>query len=501
DVTQQRIAIDVLAYVHNRNAALPLFAFATGSADEALRTRAMISCGVLSDVALVPKVDALLFPKNAADAAPGGGDAVSEAAVWGLARMADARAFPVLMRVARSGTPATRALAILGLGMGGDRAASAAIAGIARSADAGSVVRAAVAYALGDLNAPAQVPLLLEMAHDSDALPRRSALLALAKIDARAGDAPAWEGEATRAMADAVFAGSDGGPRGEATAHAVAGTAVAALAAVAARMVKTASLGADRDVIPAPDGPLDVESLMEALMSRDATPEGAKAALVYFAAPIERAALSALRTSTEGASAVLEALGSGRGELLPFVDYGEPRGSATEAARAIGAALEGSVVPLARNPDAAVRAKAIVLLAQSSDDAALSAVIAGLTDPSAMIQRLALSAIAAPRHAGEPVAASAGLVAAVGQILAGKDPWSIRVLAARALGQLGLARPTEARGWLATAATGDAYAFVREAALDALASFDAAGARTVARTLAGSDPEPRVRAAAVALER
>jgi tetratricopeptide (TPR) repeat protein len=45
DSSQQRIAIDVLAYVQNRNAAVPLFAFATGPADAALRTRAMVACG------------------------------------------------------------------------------------------------------------------------------------------------------------------------------------------------------------------------------------------------------------------------------------------------------------------------------------------------------------------------------------------------------------------------------------------------------------------------
>ncbi len=56
DVGQQRIAIDVLAYVQSRSAALPLFAYATGLADPALRARAMIACGALADASLVPEV-------------------------------------------------------------------------------------------------------------------------------------------------------------------------------------------------------------------------------------------------------------------------------------------------------------------------------------------------------------------------------------------------------------------------------------------------------------
>ena len=49
EVTQQRIAIDVLAYVQNKNAALPAFAYATGPAEVTLRTRARMACGALAD--------------------------------------------------------------------------------------------------------------------------------------------------------------------------------------------------------------------------------------------------------------------------------------------------------------------------------------------------------------------------------------------------------------------------------------------------------------------
>ena len=58
DTSQQRIAIDVLGYVENKNAGPALFAFATGGADTALRLRAMIACGALRDGALLPKYEA-----------------------------------------------------------------------------------------------------------------------------------------------------------------------------------------------------------------------------------------------------------------------------------------------------------------------------------------------------------------------------------------------------------------------------------------------------------
>jgi hypothetical protein len=50
---------------------------------------------------------------------------------------------------------------------------------------------------------------------------------------------------------------------------------------------------------------------------------------------------------------------------------------------------------------------------------------------------------------------------------------------------------------LAKAASGDAYAFVREAALRALAA--AGKGRSVLETAAKSDPEPRVRGVAASL--
>jgi tetratricopeptide (TPR) repeat protein/HEAT repeat protein len=519
DVSQQRIAIDVLAYVQNRNAAPPLFAFATGPAEPALRARAMIACGALEDVSLVPRYEALLFAKDTNGEGIGVADSVAVAAVWGLARMSGAdgasgaspqRALPLLRRIARGGTPAMRGLAVLGLGIARDKTAVAEVAAMARSVDAGNVARAAAAYALGDLDAQSEVPTLLEIAEDGDALPRRMALVALAHLAGIGAKEAAWQHEAVQAMADAVFVGGDDGQGGRSSAQALATTAVAMLATLAGAAEGGRASARTRETVPIPEGSLDVDTLLDVLVSRDVpTPSMLAAALVRFGEPIQRAAFAALRTSGVRARAVLDALGSGQGELLPFVPRGAI-GPAAETARSIAGALEPSILSLARHPDPEVRTRAIVLVARSSSDAATEAVVAGLEDSTPSVRRVALAAVGAPRDASSSaltgrgpnqadvghVPATSRAITAVGKVLANDESWAMRVLAAQALGRLGAAGAPDTSVRLAEAASRDTYALVREAALEALASFDPQNARVTAQRMVVSDPEPRVREAA-----
>ncbi len=495
DVSQQRIAIDVLAYVQNRNAALPLFAFATGAAEAALRTRAMIACGALADASLTPKYEVLLYPKDLAEDHAGLADAVATAAVWGLARTHYPSALPLLRRVARTGTPAMRALAALGLGMARDRSSTSDVAALASSADAGSVARAAAAYALGDLDAAAYAPALLEMAEAGDSLPRRMALLALARMATTSGKGAGWTGEAVHVMADALFAGAPDAGRARSTSVTVATTALVALAAMAGGGGKNGAMIAS-DVLAVPDGQLDVDKVLDELVPVEVSDDARHAVLLRFAEPIEHAALAALRTSGARARAVLDAMGTGDGELAPFVRQRET-GPAADKARAILAALEPAVVALASHPDTGIRTKAIVLAARSSSEAAVEAVVRGLEDPSDAVQRVALAAIGASHPDGDHPSARA--VSAVAKVLASDESWSIRVLAARAMGRLGgTGAGVQASRALEAAATNDAYALVRQAALEALASFDRGAARTLAARMMESELEPRVREAAKA---
>jgi HEAT repeat protein len=499
DTAQQRIAIEVLAYVQNQNAALPLFAFATSPGDASLRARAMVSCGALAGAALVPKYEALLFSKDGSVDPPGLAEGVAVAAVWGLARMRVPAALPLLRRIAQRGTPAMRALAVLGLGAAHDTGSTHEIAAIANGPDTGNLARAAAAHALGNLDAEAEVPALLELAQQGEALPRRLALLSLARMAIRRGREPAWQREAVQAMADAAFAGDADLARGSAVGEAVSRTAVVALAILAGGVDRAHAPSRLHDDLPVPDGPLNLESLLEELVPGDVSDSDKAAALVRFSDAIQRAALAALRTSSGRARAVLDALAAGDGALVPFVARGAT-GPAAATARSLAAALEPSIVPLARHPDPAIRSKVIVLLARSSSDAAVEALLAALEDSSEAVQRVALAAIAMPDGNGHQPPASSRAVVAVGRVLEANESWALRVLAAQALGRLGAAGAgAEASRRLVAAATRDAYALVRQAALEALAAFDVPAARALGATMATSDAEPRVREAARAI--
>ena len=519
DVGQQRIAIDVLGYVQNKNAALPLFSYATGASDAQLRMRAMVACGALRDANLLPKYDALLFPKES-DAAGGddmaASDAVSVAATWGVAKLGDPRAVPLLRRLAGTGSPQTRALAVLGLGLAHDKESIAEVAAIARAVDSGNVARAAAAYALGELGAEGEAPTLLTLAEGTEPLPRETALIALARLGLGRGlgqglgqgvghgqsGAEASAGRAALdAMADAIFAGADqDSVRARSSALALQAAGMGAMV-----MLVTTPPQAQAEALPAPDGNFDVEAMVTALIPSGFSAEDRAAAFLRFSESLRRAALGALQTSGDGARAVLDALGSGQDELEPFLGKHAGAGvtesagivAAREKARGVATALEPSIVPLVRHPDPSIRTKAIVLLSYSPRAAAAEAVAQAVGDSNEGVQRVALAALAA-----SGTQTSAGAIASVGKLLETHPNWAMRVLAAQAMGRLGSAGGgAPVARMLRKTATTDAYALVREAALTALASFDGAAARDLASQMATSDAEPRVRQTAERIAR
>ena len=80
------------------------------------------------------------------------------------------------------------------------------------------------------------------------------------------------------------------------------------------------------------------------------------------------------------------------------------------------------------------------------------------------------------------------------KVMHAHDAWAMRVLAAQALGRLGVAGAgAQATPQLKEAATKEPYALVREAALLALATYDKAESVQLATAMAAKDPEPRVR--------
>ncbi len=469
DSSQQGIAIDVLGYVENKNAGPALFAFATGSADTALRVRAMIACAMLRDPALLPKYRALLTQEEDPPS-----DSVAVAALWGVARMEDKRALPLLRTVVRHGTPDMRALAVLGLGALRDRDSARDVAKLATESGAGSVARAAAAYVLGELGAEENRATLLSLAAGPDALSRQMALIALTKIPGAADKA---KEEATiKTLADALFEGGDpGSARDQAAAEGIRRAGAGALMVLAGRAKDATAT----DPFGPIDDAVDVTVLLGRLIPSGFGMHERAATLVRFETPIERAASSAL-SIPERARAVIDAMAEGDGAFQPFVSLADDEPAAHQAATRIARELEPGLVAFASDP------KALVQLARSSNPVAAAAVVRALSDPDETIQSTALSAIGAR--------VDRDALAAVRGILFRHESWSMRVLAAQAMGRLGRAGAREmADTALRQAASHDPYALVREASLVALASFDPDGARPLAREMAGTDAEPRVR--------
>ena len=496
DVGQQKVAIDVLSYIENKNAGPALFSYATQGSGSAqtqapltLRTRAMIACGALKDDALLPRYGALLFPKAKDEGVPT--DAVATAAAWGVAKLEDARALPLLRKLLDQGTPEMRAFAALGVAAAHDRSAVPALVNLAKAADAGNVARAAAAYALGQLDAQAATPTLLLLAQGSDALPRETALLALAQM-ARTTDSPATSTDpAVLAMADALFAEADGaGLHGQKTASAVRNAAAAALTTMAARARGSAWAKRTIDPLPMPDDPLDADETLRALVPTTLPADDRLAALQMYQRAIAQAGRTALRASRERATAVLDALGSGGdggeggnggAQLAPLVlatSSSVSSASDRAALQAITETLEPGILPLVNHPDEETRIRALGAIAGSTSAAAENARVGALADSSEAVRRVAIGSIGLRPSSNASASASAQAVA---KVLANDSSWAMRVLSAEALGRMGAATPdakTIEAASLTKAATDDSFALVREAALEALVAVDPSSART-----------------------
>jgi HEAT repeat protein len=193
--------------------------------------------------------------------------------------------------------------------------------------------------------------------------------------------------------------------------------------------------------------------------------------------------------------AITEALRAGLGSSSPL---------ATE--RAI-AAREGHLV-LAAMPDAlslldASRSELVVALPTLAGDVSARAAAARLlgaiapADPRVPVL-LADDHAAVVRATLEGIAADAELPAALcaplARLASSASDWVVRLEAVHALARA----PEAAEPALTAALTGDAFAFVREAAAQALDGRTAPAVTAALRAAAASDPEARVRAAAAA---
>jgi tetratricopeptide (TPR) repeat protein/HEAT repeat protein len=504
---QQKIAIEVLAYVENRGAGPALFNYAIGQADKSLRVRAMIACGALRDPALLPRYEQMLAPKDGAVAILPN-DSIAVAAAWGVARMGDRKADGLLVQLLSSASPDVRAVAAIGLGLTGDKKYAPALAALARSPEAGPLARAAAIHAMGEMGAGMDaasrgragegpslggqdVPLLLAVAESNDVVLRQSALLTLARLGARdataktSGFSPFMSG-AAEAIAAGVFSTDEDLRR----------TAVAAATALASKAYRRSS-----DPMPVPDGPLSVRDLLAGLAPDAFSAKERAEALAGLSHTLQKAAIAAVSTSPDRAKVVADALLAGDDRalvLVPFTDSAgtlDPKlaGAVERAVEDIAMAVVPGFIALVRHPAIEVRTRAVELLARRPEPEAQAAVIDALGDPEESLRRAALSAIGSIKHGPT--------IAAVSLLARESASWSLRVRATEALGRLGMggSPPAAVVETLGAAARSDPYALVREAAVIAIAKLGRDVAGPILREIAGKDAEPRVRETALGL--
>jgi cellulose synthase operon protein C len=474
DVGQQRIAVDVLSQVGNRNTGLSLAAYAVGPADPSLRARAMVACANLKDPSLLPKFEAVLFPKDVESGASS--DQVSVATAYAVAKLGTARATPLLLRVLRDGTPEMQTFAVLGLGALRERSSKEALQAIIKTPSKGALLRAATTLSLASIGADESAAL--EMTSTARPALRRSGALALGMSEAALRNPKSVE-----AVAAALFNSAS-----VRYASDVDDAAARTLGALTAGRVERI------DLLPRYEQGQDLENYIMSIGAGRAPAVNRTLALIKYEAAIAKAAAFAARTSPERAVALIDAFGTRQGALAPFIATSELASAdakAKETAVRIAAGLEDTVMLMARAPDSNTRARALDFMARSNSDAAVQTLKSALTDKDEAVVRTALSAIAAAQG-------PAPLTEDVTQLAASHQAWTVRVLAIDALGAL--LRTSKANAHVLTKIAGsDPYPVIRERALRELLRTDAALARQAANAaLRDADSHVREVAAAIA---
>jgi cellulose synthase operon protein C len=463
--TQQRIAIELLSYIQNKSAGPTLLTFAASGAEPELRLGATLAAGALADPALTPRFADLVFKEGASDADP-----VSVAAIWALANMQSEAARPALLRVLKERGPNAQALAVIGLGrLGGGRDAKL-LAGIVGSAEQAQITRAAAALALAESSDPRAAAATTALADASDVVVRATATISLARLDAP-GARPVIARALVSPDAELVRAGT---------------RAACVLGAGRQRSAPAA--------LPLPEGRVDARLLLERLLPESCSADAEARALAALAPEIATAAARAVRSSPAQARALSAALLAADGSP-GFAPLGERlhlaskenAAAARENIELIARAVVDPYLELAEHPAPEVRLSAIRWLASRPEEAARRAVLGAVDDPDPNVQRGAASTL---EQRPNPEAARA-----VAHLLSSSQSWSLRRQAAQTLERMGSAgRADEVLAALETAALGDSYALVRNAAALALFAVDARGAQSVLERVARTDPEASVQA-------
>lgn len=462
DPAQRRIALDILGHLGNESAAAPLLAVAENpSLDGTSRVSALLAAATVGSSDLLPRFITL---------AEGPDRRLSGPATWALARLGGREALATVRELARSPEASPRtAFAVLALGVHGNASDARRLTALLDDGRSGPVVSAAL-WALGRIGSGADVGRLVEVLRGRG--PR---------AEAAAGALGAIGGDAARdALVEALF-------------DVRLPLRRAAAGALAELLVDDAPDPAEP--LPPPRPFEGVSDYLRRLMSSPG-PAGSPVDLspiVDRAAAVAANALAGTVPQVLGALAVLG--GRSTGVALDPLTAGleawpeEPRQRAEADLDHLADRLLDPLLAAADRLDREVRVEAVEVLARLSDPRAREALARALADPPAEVRRAALDAIAR-----SPVAPSAEAGQRLAEILAEHRDWSLRTRAAQALGRVEGPAATVA---LEAAAADDAYAFVREAAVEALGTRRDASSRAALLVVLRRDVEPRVRIAAV----
>jgi tetratricopeptide (TPR) repeat protein len=482
EVSQQRIAVQVLGHLGNKAAAAPLVHMArmepakdtrrtigtlTESVDREVRVDALVAAGRLGDASVLDDVLPLVDPKQEV--------AMREAAVFTLGRSGDRRAVPALIKALDDHRPTVQTLACLGLADMDDARVGPALVGALKDPSHTDVSRAACAYAIGARRYAAAAPTLLAALDDNRDETQRLSAWALGQLGETKALGPlirAYFARSGRSADELVWA------IGRVSGAGLAPASLADLGEYPLRQNKYYDIQAVRDL----PGPLARASITSKL-------------IVDHANDIAAGLGEALSEHRDVVVSVLADLDA-QPDRIALGALSPPTGDPKLAAAL--ATISDAIAPAVTNhlaaEDPKVRALAVSVLAKldGGKRRADAAITKALADPADQVRAAAMNAIVVVAH--RRGAAPAELVGALAKML-GSDAWADRRVAAFAMGGLGSGADVPA----VVKAAADPSSFVREAVATALGQIGGPRAVEALTTLAKDDVVQVREAAAKAL--